>query len=325
MPSCPGRSSSLVLSTALVPGTLGFRESSISFGPRRSSRTFCGGPTLVICWRASPWCPHNLTFCWGPNLLDRFVSGSLVGSGAEPLGQTARAPGHPPRPSLLRSLSRGPHSRDLYGQHYSSVLRPQTGQDVLSCPEPRSPTPPTLGGDHESRTSAPVHDEDMKHGCGLSEPLGPGHRLRMNLSSGCSGRVVEAVAGGHRSVCHLPQLSTSGIFLPLEQPDGGGDRYLPSIVGRAPGVHLSTFCPASPCAQQAEVQQRHPPHLGGSTVAPGVVSGAPELGVGSSCVVALPHAGSINIVGPAIAAGVRRRPISSLRLMSLRLHISCRF
>ena len=103
--------------------------------------------------------------------------GLLVDPGAETVHQPSRAPGHSPRPSPLRSLSRGSHSWDLYGQHHSPVLHPQTGQDVLSCPEPGSPTPPSLGGGHGSHAGAPVHHGGTERGCGLSEQSGPGHQF----------------------------------------------------------------------------------------------------------------------------------------------------
>ena len=171
---------------------------------------------------------------WGLNLLNQFL-GSLVVRGTELLHQPARAPGHLSRPSPLRSFSDGLHDRGVYQQHHISVVHPQTGRDILSYLELQSPTPPSLGRDHGVHVGAPVRHEGPKRGCGFPERSGPGHRLRMDLGSGRGRRAGEALAGGNQSFCHLSQLSASRVFLALERSNGGGDRFIPSILGRAPG------------------------------------------------------------------------------------------
>ena len=162
---------------------------------------------------------------WGLNLLNQFL-GSLVVPGA---------PGHLSRPSPLRSFSDGLHDRGVYQQHHIPVVHPQTGRDILSYLEPRSPTPPSLGRDHGVHVGAPVHHGGPKRGCGFPERSGPGHQLRMDLGSGRGRRAGEALAGGSQSFCHLSQLSASRVFLALERSNGGGDRFIPSILGQAPG------------------------------------------------------------------------------------------
>ena len=141
------------------------------------------------------------------------------------------------------------------------------GRDVLSCPEPQSQAPPSLGGDHGGHFGAPVHHGGPECGGGFSEPSGPDHRLRMDLVSGGGRRVGEELAGGRRSFCHLPQLLASRVFLPLERSDVSGDGCVPSILGRAPGLHVSTFSSDPQCAAQASVLQGYSPHLGGSSLA----------------------------------------------------------
>ena len=59
----------------------------------------------------------------------------------------------------------------------------------------------------------PVHHGISECGGGLSESPGTGDRVRVDPSPGGSERVGEEVAFGDRSVCHFPQLPSSGILL----------------------------------------------------------------------------------------------------------------
>ena len=151
--------------------------------------------------------------------------GSLVGRGAELLHQLVRALGHLPRPPPLWSFSAGSLNRSVYRQHHSPVVHPQVAPSLV------------IGdGDH---IGAPVHHGSPERSSGFSEPSGPDHWLRMDLVSGGGRRVGEEVTGGSRSFCHLPQLSSSRVFLPLERSDNGRDGYLSSILGWAPSLRFS--------------------------------------------------------------------------------------
>ena len=78
-------------------------------------------------------------------------------------------------------------------------------------------------------------------------------------------------------LCHLPQLLSSHLLLPLEQPYGGGDRCLPAVLGLSPSICISLVHPHQVCDQQASFLQGHPLDASGFAVAPdGVVPATPE-------------------------------------------------
>ena len=81
-------------------------------------------------------------------------------------------------------------------------------------------------------------------------------------------KVVDEVASNGRPLCHLPQLPSSRLLLPPERPTGGGDKCVPSVLVRSPGVCLSPVRPHLTSDQQASFLQGHPSNTHGSVVAP---------------------------------------------------------
>ena len=121
---------------------------SILTGLQRSSQTFCGELTLFPCWRASPLCSHNPTFCSGLgevrtcwNSLSRVFDWLRRGASRSTCGSSGPFASAFSTSAPLSWVYDGP----LYGQYRSPVLRPPTGRDILTCAEQRDPAPPLLG------------------------------------------------------------------------------------------------------------------------------------------------------------------------------------
>ena len=149
---------------------------------------------------------------------------------------------------------------------------------VLTCLESQGPTPPALGGVFGHYLGAPVHHRGTECRCRFTELSGPDHRLRVDLGSGESGggrRVGEEVASDGRPLCHLPQLSSPRVFIPLERSYGSGDRCLSPVLGRAPSLCVPSIR-SDLTRSEVPVQQGHSSHISGSSLATGgVVSGVP--------------------------------------------------
>ena len=174
--------------------------------------------------------------------------GLLVTSGAGVL-QPSGTPCYSSQAAPLPSFSDGSFGRGVLGQHNSPVIYSQARGHLFTSFEPQGSASPSLGRIVGDYSNAPVHHGGMECG-GFPEPSGPGHRFRVDPGSGGGRRVEGEMASDGRPLCHLPQLSSSRLLLPLERSHGGRDGCLPPVLGRAPSVCLFPVRPHPQCHQQ---------------------------------------------------------------------------
>ena len=166
----------------------------------------------------------------GAALLDHFVSGRC----AELLNLPSRAPGHSVGSMPFPSFSGRPFNMGVIGHHHCLIVHPLTGATFS----------PALS--HEALlllhwtvsfaiTLVPRFILGGKdRGCRFAEPSRPVHRLRVDLSSGDSRRVVGEVASVDLPLCHLSQILSPHVFLPLVCSHGSRAGCLSPILGQTP-------------------------------------------------------------------------------------------
>ena len=86
----------------------------------------------------------------------------------------------------------------------------------------------------------------------LSRPQS-GDRVRMDPSSGGSRSPGPQMAGGDRSVCHLPNREAPSVFFTGLRSAGSGDRCSSPILGQSPGLCLSSDSHHKESSCQTEV------------------------------------------------------------------------
>ena len=100
------------------------------------------------------------------------------------------------------------------------------------------------------------------------------------------GRVLifkSSVASPDRLICHLRESPMLDIFLSLPGPSGGGHGRVSLVLGRSPGLRLSSVVHHSQSSSEAQRISRNGAHLSGSVLAPeAMVSGPPPSVAGTS-------------------------------------------
>ena len=92
-----------------------------------------------------------------------------------------------------------------------------------------------------------------------------------------------SVASPDQLICHLRESRMLDIFRPLPGPSGGGHGRITQVLGRSPGLRLSSMVHHSQSSSEAQRISRNGAHLSGSVLAPeAMVSGPPSNVAGTS-------------------------------------------
>ena len=166
--------------------------------------------------------------------------GPLVSSSEVSLYQQERASSSSVRPAGLRTPVDGPVGSAVLRQHHHSRLSSSFRRDVLLHSERHGEGDTPLGGESPCPSPASVHHGLVQCHSGRSESPQSGDRVRMDPSSGGSRSPGPQMAGGDRSVCHLPNREAPSVFLTGLRSAGSGDRRSSLILGESPGLCLSS-------------------------------------------------------------------------------------
>ena len=110
-----------------------------------------------------------------------------------------------------------------------------------------------LGGESPCPSPASVHHGLVQCHSGRSESPQSGDRVRMDPSSEGSRSPGPQMAGGDRSVCHLPNRKAPSVFLTGLRSAGSRDRRSSPILGQSPGLCLSSNSHHKESSCQTEV------------------------------------------------------------------------
>ena len=180
--------------------------------------------------------------------------GPLVSSSEVSLYQHERASSSSVRPAGLRTPVGGPVGSAVLRQHHHSRLSSSFRRDVLHSERHGEGDTP-LGGESPCPSPASVHHGLVQCHSGRSESPQSGDRVRMDPSSGGSRSPGPQMAGGDRSVCHLPNREAPSVFLTGLRSAGSGDRRSSPILGQSPGLCLSSDSHHKESSCQTEVHE----------------------------------------------------------------------
>ena len=179
--------------------------------------------------------------------------GPLVSSSEVSLYQHERASSSSVRPAGLRTPVGGPVGSAVLRQHHHSRLSSLFRWDVLLHSERHGEGDTPLGGESPCPSPASVHHGLVQCHSGRSESPQSGDRVRMDPSSGGGRSPGPQMAGGDRSVCHLPNREAPSVFLTGLRSAGSGDRRSSPILGQSPGLCLSSDSHHKESSCQTEV------------------------------------------------------------------------
>ena len=179
--------------------------------------------------------------------------GPLVSSSEDTLYQHERASSSSVRPAGLRTPVGGPVGSAVLRQHHHSRLSSLFRRDVLLHSERHGEGDTPLGGESPCPSPASIHHGLVQCHSGRSESPQSGDRVRMDPSSGGSRSPGPQMAGGDRSVCHLPNREASSVFLTGLRFAGSGDGRSSPTLGQSPGLCLSSDCHHKESSCQTEV------------------------------------------------------------------------
>ena len=179
--------------------------------------------------------------------------GPLVSSSEVSLYQHERASSSSVRPAGLRTPVGGPVGSAVLRQHHHSHLSSSLRRDVLLHSERHGEGDTPLGGESPCPSPASVHHGLVQCHSGRSESPQSGDRVRMDPSSGGSRSPGPQMAGGDRSVCHLPNREAPSVFLTGLRSAGSRDRRSSPILGQSPGLCLSSDSHHKESSCQTEV------------------------------------------------------------------------
>ena len=179
--------------------------------------------------------------------------GPLVSSSEVSLYQHEGASSSSVRPTGLRTPVSGPVGSAVLRQHHHSRLSSSFRRDVLLHSERHGEGDTPLGGESPCPSPASVHHGLVQCHSGRSESPQSGDRVRMDPSSGGSRSPGPQMAGGDRSVCHLPNREAPSVFLTGLRSAGSGDGRSSPILGQSPGLCLSSDSHHKESSCQTEV------------------------------------------------------------------------
>ena len=179
--------------------------------------------------------------------------GPLVSSSELSLYQHERASSSSVRPAGFRTPVSGPVGSAVLRQHHHSRLSSSFRRDVLLHSERHGEGDTPLGGESPCPSPASIHHGLVQCHSGRSESPQSGDRVRMDPSSGGSRSPGPQMAGGDRSVCHLPNREASSVFLTGLRFVGSGDRRSSPTLGQSPGLCLSSDSHHKESSCQTEV------------------------------------------------------------------------
>ena len=189
---------------------------------------------------------------WGALVGEHHASG-LWSPHQKTLYQHERASSSSVRPAGLRTPVGGPVGSAVLRHHHHSRLSSSFRRDVLLHSERHGEGDTPLGGESPCPSPASIHHGLVQCHSGRSESPQSGDRVRMDLSSGGSRSPGPQMAGGDRSVCHLPNREASSVFLTGLRSAGSGDGRSSPTLGQSPGLCLSSDSHHKESSCQTEV------------------------------------------------------------------------
>ena len=194
-------------------------------------------------------------------------------------GTSGRPPWSPPLPVI----SSGEDSISILRQQHSSRLPSQGGRHKVSLPQLSGAGDPPLVGVGRHPSGSPVYSGVSQCPGGHSVSPSPAASYRVVPQPGRVSIFKSSVASPDRLICHLRESPIFNIFLSLLGPSGGGHGRVSPVLGRSPGLRLSSVVHHSQSSSKAQRISRNGAHLSGSVLAPAaMVSGPPPSVAGTS-------------------------------------------
>ena len=197
--------------------------------------------------------------------------------------------GRPSRSSPVPVISTGHDGRSLLRQHHCSGVSPQGGGHEVSPPQ-------LLGSGDLALDGVPLHPPGSAISSGLSEcPRGrsvspsPAPSFRVVAQHGRVSIFEKTLAGPNRLICDLRQSPLFNLLLSSPRSDVSRHGRVPAVLGRSPGLCVSSCVSHTQSSSQAPGVLRDGAHAGGSPLGPApVVRGSAPAVAGLSCSSAFP-------------------------------------
>ena len=288
------RASEDEVSPALPPPFLG------SVGSSGSSTSVAGlssGPPVVAPPSSPLFRGVSLPGVSRPTLLVRRLGRGLGGS-SRPSGRFGpvelksgrfiykrkETVGRPSGSSPVPVIPPGHDGRGLLQQHHGSGVSPQGGGHEVSSPQ-------LLGSGDFALDGVSLHPPGFAVSSRLSECPGgrsvspsPAPSFRVVSQHGRVSVFEKTLAGPNRLICDLRQSPLFNLLLSSPRSDVGRHGRIPAVLGRSPGLCVSSSIPHTQGSSQAPCVLGDGAHARGSTLGPApVVRGSPPAVAGPSC------------------------------------------
>ena len=197
--------------------------------------------------------------------------------------------GRPSRSSPVQVISPGHDGRRLLRQHHCSGVSPQGGGHEVSSPQ-------LLGSGDLALDGVSLHPPGSAISSRLSECPGgrsvsasPAPSFRVVTQHGRVSIFEKTLAGPNRLICDLRQSPLFDLLLSSPRSDVSGHGRIPAVLGRSPGLCVSSSVPHTQGSSQAPGVLGDGAHARGSPLGPApVVRGSPPAVAGPSCGSAFP-------------------------------------
>ena len=192
--------------------------------------------------------------------------------------------GRPSGSSPVPVFSTRHDGRSLLRQHHGGGVSPQGGGHEVSSPQ-------LLGSGDLALDGVSLHPPGSAVSSGLSECPGgrsvspsPAPSFRVVSQQGRVSVFEKTLAGPNRLICNLRQSPLFNLLLSSPRSDVGGHGRIPAVLGRSPGLCVSSGVPHTQGSGQALCILGDGAHAGGSTLgSASVVRGSPPAVAGPSC------------------------------------------
>ena len=189
--------------------------------------------------------PRILVRCLGQGLGSTsgkpFHIRPMVRRGEDDVDKQKRTKSSKIRTSEFSRISSGQSSSHIHRQHDSSSIPKEPGGDSVPKPQRRSPKDSKMGRRSQSSTTPTVSSRFPECYSRLVVKAKPDTRSGMDSVPGNCRPTIEEVAGNNRSVCNIPQLSTSSLLRSPQGPLECRDGLSASEMGQHPRICLSTI------------------------------------------------------------------------------------
>ena len=258
-------------------------------------------PVSLVCLQDLQWWLHlprlSLPGVSRPTLLVRRLGRGMGGSSRpsgrfRPVGlksgrfvhKRQGTVGRPSGSSPVPVFSTRHDCRSLLRQHHGGGVSPQGGGHEVSSPQ-------LLGSGDLALDGVSLHPPGSAVSSRLSECPGgrsvspsPAPSFRVVSQHGRVSVFEKTLAGPNRLICDLRQSPLFNLLLSSPRSDVGGHGRIPAVLGRSPGLCVSSSVPHTQGSSQAPCVLGDGAHARGSTLgSASVVCGSPPAVAGPSC------------------------------------------